>query len=325
MPKIEYKRYDSNRCFGVELEVSNNFNKCDLKRVIKDNSLRKIRVSGWAQSNNNDYWHIKDDSTCGPLGESGEHGWEVASFKAKGIDDLLHIGEVADALYESGVQVNDHCGLHIHADVSLFSPKRVATLLARWIKIESILEQMVPFRRRRNYHCRFWMRDYRVKEYVYRISSNESIWGSQSFWEAMRPTNLGIHQNDQKRVTLNLVNYALAESTGNNRRKTVELRLPEGTLNGNDIVNWVRFFLNFVDESETASFPKNLNPIFSLEDFFQILGLSHRSKFYILSEGMNCTKSWILDRIMEYGTNGAAAKASEKWCKINIPWQKIPV
>jgi hypothetical protein len=98
----------------------------------------------------------------------------------------------------------------------------------------------------------------------------------------------------------------------NDGRKTVELRLPEGTLNEYEVKNWVRFFLLFVENSKLGDMPENLKPIFDMDEFFSYLGLSSKSSFYLLSEGMQETKLWVLGRWLEFGSPIIAQEARKR-------------
>ena len=130
------------------------------------------------------------------------------------------------------------------------------------------------------------------------------------FWTINRPRNLSAHDNFYKMFTLNLVNYE-SSLQGLIDRKTVEFRMPEGTLNESDVINWIRLFVTFVDNcKKKLHMPSNTISV-SLSETLNILGLSHNKKFYILSKGMFKTKSWLLKRIMQQ----AAKRKSDRLYK----------
>lgn len=304
---VEYRRFTSKRRFGVELEVSNARDRQAIAAIIKMNEPdRETHVTDWAQSNGNKYWHVKYDSTCGPLGKGKDNGWEVASFIASGYKDLVHVANVANALRKGGIEVTDNCGLHIHADIRDFKPEQAAVLVARWLKIEHTIIHAVPERRHTSKYCRL-LSDIAVKKVDFKKPYDPT-----KFWRLVRPTNFNVHDNNQKKVALNMVNYS-AFLGGYQDRATVELRLPEGTLFGADIRNWVRCFLNFVDLSQTAPMPDSFataaDPIEELMVFF---GLESDQSFYILSRGLLEAKIWLLKRLIAYGDKNMVAAASKK-------------
>lgn len=304
MPQVEYKSFSTRRNFGVEFEVGPEWDRELIAAFIEENSHRETIISakgnGWAQTLENDYWHVKYDSTCGPKGRPYDHGWEIASYIASGFRDSIHIANVASTLEQVGVSVNNNCGLHIHVDADDFTPSQMAVLVARWMKIEPVMANIVPLHRLTNPHCRLL----RNKKSSWKVSS------PSSFWKVIRPNNLSIHDNPQKKMALNLVNYTKSKKYADYHRPTVEFRLPEGTLNGEDVKNWIRLFVTFVETSRYATMPKNVNPA-SLQMALNILGLRHSRRFYILSKGMYKTKVWFLQRIRRYGRSEKLKRAME--------------
>lgn len=291
---VKYRKFSSQRRFGIELEVGNSFSRAKLRILIRDVSDRPVYTSGWTQSNGNSYWHVKTDSTCGPKGPGKGHpkGCEVASFVAKGVRDLQHICKVADHLAASGVSVNNFCGLHIHADASDLTTEQVGTLVAYWLKIEHVLGMALPERRKGNPYCRSLSKE--------RVIFAGAKYSAEDIWDIFQPSDIGFYDNQDRRVTLNLVNYARSiEYSSWSARRTIEFRWPEGTLAGATIKNWTRLFLNFIENCKDRPMPANLYPA-SLPEALAILGIGHDDTFYIFSEGLLDTKTWFLERIIEH-------------------------
>jgi len=120
MRNICYREFNSNRPFGVELEVSPDIYPKAIGDILETYSHRPVKISTWKQTLNNRYWHVKTDSTCGYLGNGLDFGYEIASYKASGYVDICHIAGIAERLSEHGISVNDNCGFHIHMDLSDF-------------------------------------------------------------------------------------------------------------------------------------------------------------------------------------------------------------
>jgi len=277
------------RNYGLEFEVGNEVAQDKISDIISLNSSKSvITTSKWAQSINNNYWHVKYDSTCGVAGKSIDFGWEVATFKASGDQDLLDICRVANSLLQIGCKVNNNCGFHIHADVSDFSIKEMGSLLKRWIKIEDFLLKAVPERRRNNFHCLSIKKSFESKKI--RNYSDESVWLS------LKPRILRSHNNPDKRYTLNLVNYTkyIKAKIRTKVRPTIEFRLPEGTLNFVDIYFWTCFYLNFINYSKNHDI-KNINSIKTLKQFYKISGISSLKNEDI--------KIWFEQRIKKFSSN----------------------
>jgi len=340
---MEYTKFDIRRCFGIELEVSSVqmlqvarsgkvFVDCNgvphpvikkeyLKGIIEKVSPRDVVISDWAQTVDNTYWHVKFDHTCGPLGKGKDDGgWEVASFKAHNEQDLLHIAEVAEALKNGGVEVNKNCGLHIHADASDLSHFQVAVIISRWLKIEPWICQMLPPWRKKNKYCKLLRTYYKINHI------QDSIIDPLSFWRYIRPSNLEIHENSQKKVAINLVNYTAAMRAERDhyyydsttiKRKTLELRLPEGTLNGQDIINWTLLYLLFIELFKNSVLPENYRVERTLDDFLCSLGLYENSSI-LLSHELYGLKQWILSRMVEWGAPRCVAQAKKRSKKMEI-------
>lgn len=314
--EVTYRCFTSKRKFGIELEVEKNKTQAEITAAIQAVTEKPVEsTSGhWAQSTHNDYWHIKYDSTCGPKGKGKDKGgWEVASYVASGYKDLLDIEKTTDALCELGCKVNDNCGLHIHADVSDFTKNQISILIAYWLKVEKWLSQAVPSIRADNKYCKLLAKS-KAKEL-----KTDVEYEPLGLWDLVKPTNFAVHENNQKKTSLNLVGIAQRfhyEDQGAGIpcgvRQTVELRMPEGTLDGREVVNWVRLFLLFVETSKTAKMPNNIAPAGSVEELLRIIGFVDPKRFYLLSKGLHETKTWLLKRIRRHGTHRAKRQATDK-------------
>lgn len=288
---LKYKKFDSPRRFGVEIEMSA-ISKVKVNSALKLLSNRNSFTTKYQLTNQNSSWHIKDDSTCGgPLGNFGDKGVEIASYVAKGNKDIAHIANVANGLYKAGCRVNDNCGLHIHAEAKDLTTSQVGVLVAYWIKIQPIIAMSLPF-------CRVVGNPY--CEQLFKKDLDLSLkWKADDIWEIFKPKNLNYHENEDRRVSLNLVNYTRAIQFDSSYRKTLELRWPEGTLKGQDIRCWVRLFLNFIDNCKDRPMPLNLQPS-SLSDVLTCFSLNHNKKsFFIISKELHDSKTWFLERIIK--------------------------
>lgn len=253
--------------------------------TISNNSKRQVISTNWKQTINNDFWHVKTDSTCGG-GKS--KGWEIASFKASGYDNLLEICKVAKALRNNGARCGEDCGLHVHVDISDFDPEQAAVLLAYWMKIEKVILKAVPYHRSKNKHCRLLSTKIRCKN---------KKWEALDFWKNYKPKDKSIHLNKDKKVTLNLVNYTtfIEDSYLYRARSTAEFRFPNGTFNEKDIRNWVVFFINFIENIKNKKMPDNLfcvSNVFELLDICGIVNLYNKKWFFNRIKVHDPRKKW---------------------------------
>jgi hypothetical protein len=283
--KVRYVNFRSTRSFGIELEVNEKVNAKELANAIKkvDEKHAIVQSNNYQQDYSNTYWHVKFDRSCGDV--KGRGGWEVASYKAAGFEDINNIGRVTKALKECGAKVNDNCGYHIHVEIKDFTINCAATLVAYWVKIEPVICEMLPKHRRNNPYCRLLGNGFYDKK----------IYDTKLFWDTIKPRRF---DNNDRRVSLNMCNY-LQDMP---QRKTVELRMPECNLDSKDVKNWIRFFVNFVDVVKNKPFPADLSSC-NVYDVMKIAGFHSDNPFYILSKGMRETKIWFMRRLLEFSSN----------------------
>ena len=295
---VAYKEFNTTRKFGVELEIHPSVTKMDLTDRMREFEKRSVNPrqiimeggpEGWAESIDNNYWHVKYDSSCGPVGKKKQDGggWEIASYVASGVRDAIHIAKAASYLEETGVQVNNHCGLHIHVDAADFTADQMGVLLGHWLKIESVVQHALPEHRKKNKYCKLLRQ--RMKGYD----------PSRKLWDHIKPKNLCPHENPDKKFTLNTVGWCAGE------RPTVELRWPECLLDRMHVYNWILFIVNFVDACKNREMPKNFDGVKTIDDTLELMGLQgeDEGQALILDEHLHLLKLWFLRRVSRYGTH----------------------
>lgn len=308
------RKFDTTRRFGVEMEVGYEVSKTRLAAVVVEHSHRDAQISGWDTTENNNYWHIKEDSTCGVQGRAGPRGHEIVSYIGSGNADVTHISDMGGFLSRAGALVNDNCGLHVHADACDLKPEQVGRIMAYWVKAESLVGAALPLRRLYNPYCR-------SMAVPIDFSSARMPTGEQ-FYDWIKPKDLGYYENQDRRVTLNLVNYTRGEKSFGHEadRMTLEFRWPEGTLESVCIRNWIRFFLNFVETTKNRPMPSTLTPAKTVSEAMSFLGLHHTKKsFFIFDDLLHETREWFLGRIVQYGGKSHIRQAKLLLNKIRTP------
>jgi hypothetical protein len=186
-------------------------------------------------------------------------------------------------------------------------------MLARWCKIEEIIAQALPAHRRNNQFARMMRKKHAL--------GMDRKWTGEELYNFMEPKNLEIHHNLEKRVAVNLVGYATGLRNPDYGRKTAELRLPEGTLDREDIENWTRMYVHFVEECNGKSID-DLQPV-NVGNALVILGLEGADEFHLLSPELHRTKVWFLKRILKYSNEpGIFHEAVEALNKMVEPIEK---
>lgn len=313
---VHFKEFNSVRNFGVELEVSANKTRELIKEVINSHDpTRPVTVtsglgpSGWAETHSNDFWHVKYDSTCGPLGRGEDYGWEIASYIASGSRDILNISSLADRLAQAGLETNKNCGLHIHAEVKDFDDSCMGALLARWIKIERWLYAACDISRSGNKYCR----SLRVRK-----EERGSLYSAEyprDFWSSMKPMNFSTHGNAEKKYSLNTVGFAIGQMEPNYNRTTIELRMPECVLDGEHIKNWIFLFLNFVETCSNAVFsPQTSKECENVIEALSFLGIgrSPNGAVQILDNDLYETKVWFLNNLIKKSKSKSIKKDAKE-------------
>lgn len=315
--RVNFKEFNTNRRFGIELELSATRSREDIKSIILNHSQSHDAFAtigngscGWSDTHNNDYWHIKYDSTCGPLGKNKDHGWEVASYIASGIEDLNDISSVAHYLDECGLETNNNCGLHIHVEVKDFSSYEMGALLARWIKIESWLFAACSIRRSFSSYCRS-IKQRKINRVVIYNPDETNV-----FWYQMMPDRTSTHNNPEKKYSLNTVGYTIGQIDPSYDRATIELRMPECVLEKDHIKNWTLLFLNFVEtcKNDFNFVPQNAKNCNDILDVLSVLGLGKSFKygdFQILDRTLFDTKVWFLKKLIDNGNERICEQAQE--------------
>jgi len=308
--KTEYKSFVTKRAYGVELEISNNLNLKQLSDIIKSSGTKcgVNTTNSWATTNTgNELWHVKRDSTCGPKGKTKDinlYGYEIASYVASGKEGLIDVSNVTCQLKTRGAIVNKNCGLHVHADARDLDYKSMAKIIAQWVRIEPIMLHAVPPSRRNNKYCKTLSSRFR--------GMTDRNLTHRDIWTLARPRNLEVHDNPEKKYAINTVGFAAAQESYYTNKNTVELRLPEGTLERENVKNWVRLWINFVSRNKKVTLPENLNQV-NLHKVLNILGLQgDEDTFYILSRGLYETKVWFLKRICTYTNEGPVYQEAKK-------------
>lgn len=302
---ITYKTLKFRRRFGIEIEVNKSIPKASIIKAIEEYSNHSVHSFSEGKSINNKLWHVKFDITCGEDEEDMDGGWEVASFVGHTPQDIIHMGNVATVLKDAGAKVNRFCGLHIHAEAVDLTPFQVGVILAHWIKIEKTLINLIPFYRSFE-HCELLNS---VMENMEGSKFRKRHFSSRELYEYFLPVvddedtdeedTFDFDPMDFRYRAINIINYHLALNDRRRKRRTLELRLPESTLESDNIIGWLRLYLNFIEYTKDAAMPENLQPC-DLRETMIYLGLNHdNDNFYLFGPSLNKTRIWFLQKLIK--------------------------
>lgn len=210
---------NNDRTYGVEMEIIGN-----KREVIRNLRRAGIEVNDEGYTHRDTaYWKIVSDSTVRPNRyQTGMTGFELVSPPMKGLDGMLEIKVVCEALRECGTQVNRTCGLHVHHDAGDLTGKDLVWLQRMYIRCETVIDGLHPQSRRgMNQYC-------------------QSVKGYQD------PQDLG-HKINKMSIEDVLTYYHRYDRYGKlnllayRRHGTVEFRQAAGTIDPKKILNWVVF------------------------------------------------------------------------------------
>ena len=280
--------FDYNRRFGVEIEV-NSFDGRDFKDYplgknehplgmdyiavnLAELLQAEVNVAKWEYTHHNNCWVLKPDSSC---------GIELCSPVVKrwtGLKTICRAVDILDA--DERVIIDDRCSLHVHVEVADLDHRRLAAVLAFWIKCEAVFLDSVPSDRKKSKFCPC------IGE-VDMFSHDDGL-------DADRL----IHKmGASKYYTANV--YHMMKG----RRSTIEFRIvgAEGCRNSFLTKNWIRLLLHFIERS--SNYPLHRfrpgNPWTSLcwldpTDVMSLLGFDGSFR---LSPGLEQTRNWFLSRL----------------------------
>ncbi len=229
-------KFDENRTYGVEIEINNftkaepeeQFDRQELSRRLREKGIKSKVTSYWDKAPEG-YWDLTTDSSC---------GYEVVSPILKGRDGLKEIETVCEVLDEMGAKADHRCGLHVHHDVNDLSVDKMKEVFTLYTKFEGTIDSLVPKSRREdeNAYCGT-NRRYSLNRLRNCSTTNDLA----SFYS-------------NRYIKLNFQSYV--------RYGTLEFRQHEGTINSDEIINWVKFtqlFLSRAKREEKVTIPDEIN------------------------------------------------------------------
>lgn len=298
---IRFCEFDIHRKFGVEFEVSPTLNKQDIANILERYEgaqsiprevIKTPGEKGWADTRGNDYWHVKYDSTCGPLGKGKDHGWEVASYIGSTPVHISLISQAAKYMGARGVETNKNCGLHVHVNAKDLTWVQISMLFAWWLKMESFLFALCEPHRLSNPYCRSLISTFRSRQLSYNPENYCSL------WDEFRPDDLEIHENDDKKVSLNTVGYVTGLINPYWNKQTVEIRMPECRLDQEHVESWITLSIWIVERFAHHPYAPYCLTTWKVSEFLTDLGLhGQHGDFVLLDERLMNLKMWILKRL----------------------------
>lgn len=208
----------SNRTFGIEIEAYN-ISMAQAERAINDAGI-SCRQESYGHSRPRQ-WKIVTDGSV-------PNGFEVVSPVLSGEAGLEDVKKVCRALADAGARVDKRCGLHVHVSAQGLTAADIKNVMERYARFEGEIDGFMPFSRRsnNNTYC---------KSVVGWVNQARRHFASATTVDAV------VRLMNDRYYKINLQAYL--------RHGTIEFRQHSGTCNAEKTSNWVRFCVNFVEQS----------------------------------------------------------------------------
>jgi hypothetical protein len=254
--------YGTERRFGVEIEACTALPAFE---VHDSNSRAKFssnltKALGWSPSKAG--WEIKSDGSIrSPYGDGT--GFEYVSpplaFTEENLKKVRDVVDAIKAVNEAGV--NHSCGLHVHLDMTGEPKEKIKRFWDRYGSLEKDFDAMVEPQRRGNagQYCKSVLRYKNSIKAFYKkfieVTKREDIPEETYIGDIFFPKVL-----NNRYLKMNHTPYF-------NNRKTCEVRHHHGTLDGQEVVNWIKICETAFEASQDVKTEDQENDInFKLPD-----------------------------------------------------------
>lgn len=220
-----------NRKFGVELEANLNVKKVlgidpqvNVRAALhiilacqsKTSKAKKLEICHHEYRTNLEKWTIKEDGSL-----NHHYGFEMVSPILQGRSGLVDLGKMVNMLNSVGCEVDARCGMHVHVDVSDLSEDEKVAVATRYSHFHDKIEKFVNKSRWNNYNC-----ERTASHHVDYFLTN-----------ILREGKASPYSRSGQAVSIS------------DRYPTLEFRHHEGCLDVKEVQNWVKFCINFVEQS----------------------------------------------------------------------------
>jgi hypothetical protein len=257
--------------------------------IIKNTLGKSVDINKWHQTNNNDHWIVKPDSSC---------GLEVCSPPDQPYHALLEIRKVIEGLLShKSIAADDRCSLHLHVEVEDFDEKDLCALVARWIQFEHFFFFLTKKNRWLNRYC--------------------------------KPLGFYYEFDDSCRVTIKKCMEILSENKyfainffhyKKEKRKTVEFRIMgnDACMDVDDAINWCKLILCFVERCKKLNYESTFIGDISYANIDQVNKFLNIHDFFDEDDVILWVISRLNETLNEHLHDGNIWKQIIQYCKPSI-------
>ena len=224
-------KFDSNRTFGIEIEMSWGRNGRRPSQETVALALRRAGLDATAEGYSHSItsgWKVVSDASV-------YNGHELVSPILRGLDGKEQLKTAMRAVKAIGAVTDSSCGVHVHHGIHDFTAKQMANIAEIYRNNEPTIDRMVARSRRNTYWAHTMERGISFYENVSAITLDGE-------WTSSRhdhPTKnqvlrqLGVAHEGDRYYKVNFAAFI--------RQGTVEFRQHQTSLNAIRIWNWVVF------------------------------------------------------------------------------------
>lgn len=223
---------NTSRNFGIEIECIGPINDEHTPIVL----FPKHKIENWQPVGDGSIQHFNSDV---------ERSYEFVSPILQGINGIQNIETFLKMLESNWYHANSTCGLHVHVDISDLSSTEIVNVIIAYAKHEHTIDSWVhPARRtNNNTYCRS------IVQFVKDLESQD--------WSSVPKRDLSIF-SDVFNTRFSKLNLSAIRKHG-----TVEFRQFHGSVNPDEIIPWIVFCLNFLEEfRHKSNASNNINDLY---------------------------------------------------------------
>lgn len=213
--------FNMTRTYGVEIEfaITSANKQLTAESIVTDISSTGITCKYLGYTHQDmAIWKMVTDSSC---------GYELVSPPMAGEDGFYQITKVCDVLHQyellGRVKVTQACGLHVHHDAGDFTTQAFRNLFINYMKYEHAFDSVMPGSRRGNVNQ--YCQSLNARAFDSMQEAIDCIKGCKTI------SNISDAFGNSRYYKLNVEAYT--------RHGTIEFRQHYGTINAEQIINWI--------------------------------------------------------------------------------------
>ena len=213
--------------FGLELEVISPISTNMMVDKLLEVGINVVSTRGTHEIVSG--WKVVHDSSIRST-RTHPYGFEIVSPPSSSFDDLEKICKV---LEENNVKVNKSCGMHVHHDISELKRQQIIRIYNFYNKYEKVIDGLInKDRSNNNSFCK------PISDIITKVNSCDT---KEQLLAKIGGKGMLGYYNNIRYYKLNLRSFIYYG--------TIEFRQHHGSVNFEEIKNWIQFTHKIIDRS----------------------------------------------------------------------------